>query len=434
MKIEIVCSYLLLTSENTMRQSQLFTKTRKEAPKDEVSKNAQLLIRAGYVYKEMAGVYVYLPLGLRVLNKVIAIIRDEMNGIGGQEIVLSALQQKETWEPTNQWSDKEVDVWFKTELKNGTELGLAVTHEAALTKMMKDFISSYRHLPSYAYQFQTKFRNETRAKSGIMRCREFIMKDLYSFSKDQAEHDMFYEKAKQAYVRIFKRIGLGDQTYVTFASGGMFSKFSHEFQTVTDAGEDVIYVSEKKGIAINKEVLTPELLIELGIDKEDLIEKKAVEVGNIFNLATRFSSALDLTYVNESGEKVPVVMGSYGIGPGRVMGAVVECLSDEKGIVWPESIAPFQVHLISLGKEGSVATKKAEELYKTFTDTGVEVLFDDRDVRPGEKFADSDLIGIPMRLVISDKTCAEGKVEVKYRKTGEVLFIEDSKILSVIKK
>ena len=333
-----------------MRQSQLFTKTRKEAPKDEVSKNAQLLIRAGFVYKEMAGAYAYLPLGLRVLNNVISIIRDEMNKIGGQEITLTALQQKETWEPTNQWSDKEVDVWFKTELKNGTELGLGVTHEAALTKTMKDFISSYRNLPTYVYQFQTKFRNETRAKSGIMRCREFIMKDLYSFSKTQAEQDAFYEKAKEAYVNVFKRVGLGDRTYVTFASGGMFSKFSHEFQTVTDAGEDIIHVSEKKGIAINKEVLTPEVLAELGIEVGELVEKKAVEVGNIFSLGTRFSSALDLTYVNEAGEKTPVIMGSYGIGPGRVMGAVVECLSDEKGIVWPESIAPFAVHLIPVLK------------------------------------------------------------------------------------
>jgi len=417
-----------------MRQSQLFTKTRKEAPKDEVSKNAQLLIRAGFVYKEMAGAYAYLPLGLRVLNNVISIIRDEMNKIGGQEITLTALQQKETWEPTNQWSDKEVDVWFKTELKNGTELGLGVTHEAALTKTMKDFISSYRNLPTYVYQFQTKFRNETRAKSGIMRCREFIMKDLYSFSKTQAEQDAFYEKAKEAYVNVFKRVGLGDRTYVTFASGGMFSKFSHEFQTVTDAGEDIIHVSEKKGIAINKEVLTPEVLAELGIEAGELVEKKAVEVGNIFSLGTRFSSALDLTYVNEAGEKTPVIMGSYGIGPGRVMGAVVECLSDEKGIVWPESIAPFAVHLISIGKEGSLGLKKGEELYKKLTEAGIEVLFDDRDARPGEKFADSDLIGIPVRFVVSDKTCAENKVEVKYRKSGETVLVDESKIISVIKK
>ena len=417
-----------------MRQSQLFTKTRKEAPKDEVSKNAQLLIRAGFVYKEMAGAYAYLPLGLRVLNNVISIIRDEMNKIGGQEITLTALQQKETWEPTNQWSDKEVDVWFKTELKNGTELGLGVTHEAALTKTMKDFISSYRNLPTYVYQFQTKFRNETRAKSGIMRCREFIMKDLYSFSKTQAEQDAFYEKAKEAYVNVFKRVGLGDRTYVTFASGGMFSKFSHEFQTVTDAGEDIIHVSEKKGIAINKEVLTPEVLAELGIEVGELVEKKAVEVGNIFSLGTRFSSALDLTYVNEAGEKTPVIMGSYGIGPGRVMGAVVECLSDEKGIVWPESIAPFAVHLISIGKEGSLGLKKGEELYKKLTEAGIEVLFDDRDARPGEKFADSDLIGIPVRFVVSDKTCAENKVEVKYRKSGETVLVDESKIISVIKK
>lgn len=414
-----------------MRQSHLFTKTRKEAPKDEVSKNAQLLIRAGYVYKEMAGVYAYLPLGLRTLNKIIGIIREEMDKIGGQEVTLTALQQKETWTPTNQWDDKQVDVWFKTELKNGTELGLAVTHEAALTKLMKDFVSSYRALPAYVYQFQTKFRNETRAKSGIMRSREFIMKDLYSFSKDQAEHEAFYEKAKQAYVNVFRRVGLGDKTYVTFASGGMFSKFSHEFQTVTDAGEDLIYIDEAKKIAVNKEVLTDEVLKDLGLDRAKLVEKKAVEVGNIFSLGTRFSDALELAYPDEKGAKKSVVMGSYGIGPARVMGTIVETLSDENGIVWPESVAPFQLHLVSLAKPGSETEKAANALYEELVAKGVEVLFDDRDMRPGEKFADADLIGIPLRAVISDKTLAAGdKLELKVRKGGEVSMVTKAELLA----
>jgi prolyl-tRNA synthetase len=276
-----------------MRQSKLFTKTRKEAPADEVAKNAQLLIRGGFIHKEMAGVYDMLPLGLRVLNKIVEIIREEINEIGGQELTLSALQQKETWEPTNQWDDKEVDVWFKTKLKNETELGLGVTHEAALTKVMKDFISSYRDLPKYVYQFQTKFRNETRAKSGVMRTREFIMKDLYSFSKNESEHLDFYNKVMQAYLKIFNRVGLGEKTYFTFASGGMFSKFSHEFQTVTEAGEDLIYIN-KSGIAINKEVFTDDLKKDLGLDN-NFTEAKSVEVGNIFTLANRFSKALDLS-------------------------------------------------------------------------------------------------------------------------------------------
>ncbi|MDB5238686.1 MAG: putative prolyl-tRNA synthetase, prolyl-tRNA synthetase [Candidatus Parcubacteria bacterium] len=406
-----------------MRQSQLFTKTRREAPKDEVAKNAQLLIRAGYIYKEMAGVYAYLPLGLRVLNKIIGVIREEMNAIGGQEVTLTALQQKETWEPTDQWDDAKVDVWFKTQLKNGTELGLSVTHEAALTKLMKDFISSYRNLPAYVYQFQTKFRNEVRAKSGIMRSREFIMKDLYSFSKNPAEHEAFYEKAKQAYVRIFDRLGLGGTTYLTFASGGMFSKFSHEFQTVTDAGEDLIYVHEGKRIAVNKEVLNDEVLKELGVKREELVEKKAVEVGNIFSLGTRFSDALGLTYKDAEGKPQATVMGSYGIGPGRVMGTIVETRSDDKGIIWPESIAPFAVHLIALFDEQGTVKKAADDLYEKLTKQGIEVLYDDRDAGAGEKFGDSDLIGIPKRYIVSEKTLAKGEIEVKDRLTGKVEMI-----------
>jgi prolyl-tRNA synthetase len=407
-----------------MRQSTLFTKTRKEAPADEVSKNAQLLIRAGFVYKEMAGVYSYLPLGLRTFKKIENIIREEMNAIGGEEVVLTSLQEKSTWEPTNQWDDAQVDVWFKTKLKNDTELGLAVTHEPPLTRLMKDFVHSYRDLPRYVYQFQTKFRNETRAKSGIMRCREFVMKDLYSFSRSKEEHDVFYEKAKQAYINIFSRIGIGEQTFVTFASGGMFAKFSHEFQTITDAGEDIIYVDEEKKIAVNKEVYTDEILSELGLDKSKLVEKKAVETGNIFTLADRFSGALGLNFTDEQGEKKTVFMGSYGIGPGRVMGTVVETLSDDKGIVWPRAIAPFAVHLVELGSaDGSVRTE-AEKIYNELIAQGVEVLWDDRDLRPGEKFADSDLIGIPTRIVVSEKSLAQGKVEVKNRKTGEVTMLD----------
>ena len=417
-----------------MRQTQLFTKTRREAPKDEVSKNAGLLIRAGYVYKEMAGVYAYLPLGLRVMKKITDIIREEMNAIGSQEVVLTSLQQKETWEPTNQWDDKEVDVWFKTKLKNDTELGLAVTHEAAITKMMRDFVSSYRDLPSYVYQFQTKFRNETRAKSGIMRTREFIMKDLYSFSKNEAEHLAFYDKAKQAYFNIFNRVGLGDKTFITFASGGMFSKFSHEFQTITDAGEDIIYINRKNNIAINKEVYNEEVLKDLNLDG-DFEEAKSVEVGNIFTLSTRFSDALDLSYTDETGEKKKVFMGSYGIGPARVMGTIVETLSDEKGIVWPKSVSPFAVHLIHIpGSEEGKA--RAEEVYKKLSDLGIEVLFDDRDARAGEKFSDSDLIGIPTRVVVSDKNAKEGDtflLEVKDRKTGEVSNISFDSLVTLCK-
>ncbi len=418
-----------------MRQSQLFTKTRKEAPKDEVAKNAQLLIRAGYVYKEMAGVYAYLPLGLRALEKIVGVIREEMNAIGGQELHLTALQDKKTWEQTGRWSDAVVDNWFKTKLKNGTEIGLGFTHEEPLTALMKDYVHSYRDLPRYAYQFQTKFRNEERAKSGIMRGREFLMKDLYSFSKDQKEHDAFYEKAKQAYIRVFQRLGLGDRTYVTFASGGSFSKYSHEFQTVTEAGEDLIYVHEGKKIAVNKEVMTDDVLVDLGVKRGDLVEKKAVEVGNIFNLGTKFSDAFELTYVDEKGEKKPVIMGSYGIGPGRVMGTIVETLSDEAGIVWPEAVAPFKVHLVVVdSKSGDAARKAADALYEKLSAQGIETLYDDRDARPGEKFADADLMGMPYRVVVSDKTLAAGAHELKVRRTGETSSLAEKDLVARLQK
>ncbi|MCX6786693.1 MAG: His/Gly/Thr/Pro-type tRNA ligase C-terminal domain-containing protein [Candidatus Kaiserbacteria bacterium] len=414
-----------------MRQSQLFTKTRREAPADEVAKNAQLLVRAGYIHKEMAGVYSYLPLGLRTLNNIVKIIREEMNAIGGQELVMTALQDKELWSRTDRWDDEKVDNWFKTSFKSGGETGLGITHEEPLTRIMTEHISSYRDLPVYAYQFQTKFRNELRAKSGIMRGKEFLMKDLYSFSKDEAEHKAFYEKAREAYVKIFNRVGLGDQTYVTFASGGIFSEFSEEFQTVSDAGEDTIYVDESKKIAINKEICTDEVIAKLGLKREKLIEKKAIEVGNIFNLGTRFSEPLGLSYTDETGVHKPVVMGSYGLGPTRLMGTIVELMADNKGLVWPESVAPFSVHLVSLGKEGDPSrrggaeadeiSKTADTLYDDLVKAGVEVLYDDRDNSVGQKFAESDLLGIPKRIVVGKKSVETGIFEVVDRATGNVV-------------
>lgn len=413
-----------------MRQSQLFTKTRKEAPADEVSKNAQLLVRAGFVHKEMAGVYSYLPLGLRTLNKIVQIIREEMNAIGGQELVMTALQDKELWSRTDRWDDDKVDNWFKTSFKSGGETGLGITHEEPLTRIMTEHISSYRDLPAYAYQFQNKFRNELRAKSGIMRGKEFMMKDLYSFSKDEAEHAAFYDKARAAYVKVFERAGIGALTYVTFASGGIFSEFSEEFQTVSEAGEDTIYIDEEKRIAVNKEVMTDETLAKLGLEKGKLVEKKAIEAGNIFNLGTRFSEPLGLSYTDETGAKKPVVMGSYGIGPTRLMGIIVETLADEKGLVWPESVAPFAVHLVSLGHDGDDISKTADALYDDFVKAGVEVLYDDRDVRAGEKFAESDLLGLPTRIVVGKDAVTTGEFEVVSRATGEVTKKSRAEILA----
>lgn len=413
-----------------MRQTSLFTKTRKEAPADEQAKNAELLIKGGYIHKEMAGVYSYLPLGIRVLKKIEDIIREEMDAIGGIEMRTSVIQTRDVWERSGRWSDDVVDNWFKTSLKSGGEVGLSFTNEEAYASMLTEYIHSYKDLPAYPYDFKTIFRNETRAKSGIMRGREFYWKALYSFSKDEAEHQAFYEKAKQAYRNVFRRVGIGELTYMTFASGGSFSQFSHEFQAITDAGEDTIYVDEAKNIAVNKEVYTDEVLAELGLDKGALAEKRAVEVGNIFSLGTKFSEPFNLSYADESGAKKLVIMGSYGIGLGRLMGTIVETLSDDRGIVWPEAVAPFKAHLVWLpGTDETCAA--ADALYDALRAAGVETLYDDRpDIRAGEKFADADLLGMPYRIVVSDKSLAAGGAEWKARTAAESEILEPASVVS----
>ena len=418
---------------DVMRQSKLFTRTKKENPSDEVSKNAELLIRGGFIHKEMAGVYSYLPLGLRVLLNIENIIRDEMNKVGGQEVAMTALQNPELWKKTNRWDDEIVDNWFKTKLKNENEIGLSFTHEEPLTNILASYVSSYKDLPLAVYQFQTKFRNELRAKSGILRGREFLMKDLYSFDFDEASFEKFYEKMKEAYKNIFQRVGIGHLTYMTFASGGYFSKYSHEFQTITSAGEDTIYIDEEKAIAVNKEVLNDEVLNSLGIDREKLVEHRAIEVGNIFTLGTKYSEPLGLTYTDPKGEKKPVFMGSYGIGLGRLMGTVVEVLSDDKGIIWPENIAPFKVHLLVLGDDEKVITE-VEKVYETLLKNNIEVLFDDRkDVSAGEKFADADLLGMPYRLVVSLRSIKENGIEFKKRTEEKGKVVVLTELLDLLK-
>jgi len=411
-----------------MRVSNLFTKTLKDAPADEVAKNAQLLIRAGFVYKEMAGVYAYLPLGKKVLENIIQVIREEMDDIGGNEISLTALQSSEAWKATGRWDDQVLDVWFKTKLANGTELGLAPTHEEALTKLMKNYIHSYKDLPVYPYQFQIKFRNELRSKSGLMRGREFWMKDLYSFSRTQEEHDTFYEQVSAAYVRVFDRLGLGDSTFKTFASGGSFAKFSHEYQTISPVGEDLIYLDRATGIAVNEEVYTDEVLAELGLNKDTLEEVKAVEVGNTFNLSTKFSDPLELNFTDEDGTSKQVIMGSYGIGPSRLMGLIAEHFADDKGLVWPANVAPYKVYLVSIGN----ITDQANELYEELKATGLTVLFDDRAERPGAKFADAELMGLPYRVTISERLIEQGKLELTYRNTSETELLTLDELLAKI--
>ncbi len=409
-----------------MRQSKLFTKTRREAPADETSKNAQILLRAGYIAKEMAGAYDYLPLGLAVIEKIKKIVREEMNAIGSQEIIMTSLQRKELWEKTDRWDDEKVDVWFKSKLKNDTEIGFGWSHEEPITDMMRSFVSSFRDLPAYVYQFQTKMRNELRAKSGIMRGREFVMKDLYSYSLGEKDHEEFYQKVIDAYFRIFNRVGVGEDTFITFASGGAFTQWSHEFQTITEAGEDYIYINRDKKIALNEEVMSPESLQKLGVKEEELEKVKTAEVGNIFNFGTRKCEELDLYYTDSEGKKVPVWLGSYGIGITRLMGVVVEKNSTENSLIWPEAIAPFKYHLIEIPSQNAEVKKVAELLYEKLKGN---VIYDDRDLRAGEKFADADLLGMPFQIVVSEKTVAQGKVEIKDRKTGEVQLLEAGAIV-----
>ena len=398
-----------------MRVSKLFTTTSKDAPADEVARNAQLLIRAGYVHKEMAGVYAYLPLGLRVVEKIKQIVREEMDAIDSNELIMTTLQRKDLWEKTTRWSDDVVDVWFKTRLKDDTEVGLGWSHEEPIVNMMQRYIKSYKDLPVSAYQFQTKMRNELRAKSGIMRGREFVMKDMYSLHATAEDLASYYEKTIEAYTRVYARMGIGKDTYVTFASGGAFTKFSHEFQTVCDAGEDYIYLHRGKGIAINEEVIDS-AIEELGVSRDELEKVKTAEVGNIFNFGTQKTDEMGLYYTGEDGKQQSLHIGSYGIGITRVMGVIVEKMADDKGIVWPLAVAPYQVYLVSIGEHGSA---RADELYGELTAMGVEVLYDDRVERPGVKFADAELLGIPYRLTVSDRGIDAGEFELTTRLTGE---------------
>lgn len=409
-----------------MLQSQLFTKTKKEAPKGEEAINAQLLIRAGFIDKLMAGVYTFLPLGLRVLKKIENIIRDEMIKIGGQEVLMPTLQPKENWLKTNRW--KNLETLFRLKSRNfETEYALGPTHEEVISPLAKKFVFSYKDLPFYVFQIQNKFRDEIRAKSGLLRSREFLMKDLYSFHQDEKDLDRYYEKVKAAYFRIFKRAGLGNLTILTFASGGTFSKYSHEFQTLTPAGEDKIYICEKCKVAVNQEIINEQNFCPECGNRKLKIEK-AVEVGNIFKLKTKYSTPFNLKYKDEKGEEKDVMMGCYGIGLPRLLGVIVEVYHDEKGIIWPESVAPFKAHLIDLSdKQKAIGDK----LYRPLQKAGIEVLYDDRkDVSPGEKFAEADLIGIPYRLVISKKT--GDKIEIKKRKEKKIKLVSEKELIRII--
>jgi len=408
-----------------MRQSQLFTRTVKELPKDETSYNAQALIRAGFIDKSAAGVYSFLPFGWKVINKIENIIREEINAIGGQEINMPSLAPKENWQATGRWDS--LDVLFKTTGSDEKEYALNPTHEEVVTPLAKKFISSYRELPLAVYQIQNKFRNEKRAKSGLLRGREFLMKDLYSFHATQEDLDEYYEKAIGAYNNIFRRVGLGEKTYLTYASGGSFSKYSHEFQALTPAGEDIIYVCADCKMAVNKEIIVDQNTCPK-CGQKDLREERAVEAGNIFKLGTKYSEPFDLKYQDKDGEKKIVIMGCYGLGIGRLMGTIVEVCHDEKGIIWPENVAPFKVHLLSLNEN-----ETAEKIYSDLVKQGIEVLYDDRELQAGEKFADADLIGCPYRLIVSRKTLALDSAELKSRSSAASELVKLADLIAKLK-
>lgn len=407
-----------------MLYSSLFGKTNKTVPADADSVNARLLTQAGFIDQVMAGVYTYLPLGLRVLTNVAQIIREEMNVIGGQELLMPALHPRDPWQQTGRWDDPGKHVMFQFKGRGDKDVGLGWTHEEIITPLAKKFIHSYRDLPLAVYQIQDKFRNEPRAKSGLLRGREFLMKDLYSFHRDEADLDQFYAAAQGAYTKIFQRCGL--DSLLTEASGGSFAKYSHEFQVLTENGEDTIFYCTKCRYAQNKEIA--EIKEDGSCPKCGGTVRKgtAIEVGNIFRLKTKYTDAFDVTFADEEGALRKVLMGCYGIGLGRVMGAVVEVHHDSHGIRWPASLAPFLVHIVPLQgrtKAGEEAMRTADNLARTLRAAGIDALVDDRNLRPGEKFADADLIGCPIRLVLSDTTLAKRSVEWKERASTAPILV-----------
>jgi prolyl-tRNA synthetase len=389
-----------------MKQSQLFFKTRKEVPSDADSINASYLVRAGFVHKHMAGVYAMLPLGYRVMTKIEKIVREEMDRIGGQEILMNVLQPRELWEETGRWLEAS-EIFYKVADDRGQGTILAPTHEEEVTDIVRKNISSYKDLPFALYQIQTKFRNEARAKSGLLRGREFVMKDMYSFSLDKTSHDEFYQKSIEAYFNIFKRLGL--EAKIVEASGGIFSKYSHEFQVLTPVGEDEIYLCDSCDFAQNKEIVEVKAGEKCPKCDGKIYVERGIEVGNIFTLSNKFSTPMKAKVRTKDGGENDLFMGCYGIGITRSLATAVELHYDitKNKMVWPEQIAPFDLHLISLGQN-----EEAEKVYEKMKKESIDVLFDDRELSAGEKFAEADLVGVPRRIVISKKSLENGGGEV----------------------
>lgn len=412
-----------------MLQSELFTKTRKESPREEESASARLLMRGGFVEKLSSGVFAYLPLGFRVIQKITDIVREEMNAIGAEELLMPALIAKEYWQKTNRW---DVDVVYKLKDMSGSEFGLGWTHEEAVSTLAKNNIQSYQDLPRAVYQIQTKFRAEARAKSGVLRGREFVMKDLYSFHATQEDLDAYYKKVEGAYLKAFKRMGLA--AIVAEAAGGAFTnEYTHEFQIAAAAGEDTIFSCKECGFAQNKEIAKVLAGDKCAVCGKGMIqETKAIEVGNIFKLGTRYSKDFDISFSDKDGQKKLAIMGCYGIGISRLLGTIVEVFHDDRGMIWPGSVAPFKAHLLLLEKDDAKIAAQAKKIYSELKKKGVEVLYDNRQKSAGEKFGDADLMGIPYRLVVSRKT--KGKVEVKKRSAAGIKFMTSAQVIKMLSK
>ena len=419
-----------------MLQSKLFTKVRKQVSKDEKSINGILLEKAGFVHKEMAGVYTFLPLGLRVITKIENIIREEMNKISGQEVLMTIFQPKKIWEETGRWSG-EIGKQVMYKCEGSKEIGLGPTHEEMLTNIIRSYINSFEDLPVHIYQIQTKFRKEARARSGILRGREFKMKDLYSFHTSESDFKKYYEKAKKSYTKIFNNCGV--KAIITEASGHGFTKnFTHEFQVIADVGEDKIVYCPKLDFSQNKEISKLKAGDKCPVCGAKLKEDKSIEAGNIFPLGIKYSKAMNALFTDKDGKKKLIIMGCYGIGISRLMGTIVEIHHDEKGIIWPSTVAPFDIHLISLKSSDEKVNKKikinSEKLYKELKEEGKEVLYDDRENKSaGEKFADADLIGIPYRLVVSEKTLRNDSIEVKKRNENKLKLVKIKQIYKFFK-
>ncbi|MFH1244602.1 MAG: aminoacyl--tRNA ligase-related protein [bacterium] len=414
-----------------MKYSQMFAKSLKSAPANAETINHKLLVQAGFVRQVMAGVYTYLPLGLRVLNKISQIVREEMDGIGGQEVLMPLLHPSALWKQTGGW-DK-IDVLFKIKSRTDKEYALAQSNEETVTPLAKEWIHSAKDLPLAIYHINSKFRDELRSKSGILRGREFLMKDMYSWHATQADFDKFYTKVKAAYMRVFTRLGLTAKA--TEASGGSFTeKVSYEFEVLTDAGEAPILYCDQCDYCVNvDDIKTYKVGDDCPICKKDKLKSAmASEVGNVFDLGTKYTKAFELTINNEKGEKIYPIMGCYGIGISRTMGVIVEKFHDERGIIWPESVAPFQLHLVSLNTNDESVVAKAEAIYQELTTKGIEVLYDERtEVGAGQKLADADLLGIPYRAIVSAKT--QDQVELKLRNEKETKLVDLQELIRLAK-